>query len=253
VKRLIIADSHLGQSPGDIKDMIDLLGRAVAGGVAEVIYLGDAFQYLVGMTKFWTSAVREVLGTWKETRNSGVRVVIVEGNRDFFLDEADLAPAIDWSGTRYEFSSGSRAFRLEHGDKVNQRDFKYRFWSGVSKSAPARLWARLLPQRIAVAIVRSMEARLATTNLKFRYRMPIDALRKEAARAWDDGVDVLLWGHFHSLWQLPGENKLAMVVPAWLGRRVSVLVNPDGTWHFVDTGLTPVPEVRRMAPARTVG
>ena len=237
VKRLIIADSHVGQGTDDAAEMSSLVRRAADGGVDEVIYLGDAFQYLIGMKKFWTAGLRDVMQSWRDVRRRGVRVVVIEGNRDFFLDEPELALEVDWSGRIYEFVSGERKFRLDHGDLVNRRDFQYRFWSTVSKSAIARIWARLLPQSLAVAIVRRMEAHLATTNRKFRYTKPIEDLRRSAVSAWADGIDVLFWGHFHTLWEYQDGDRLAMIVPAWLETRTSVLVHPDGAWHSVDPKL----------------
>ena len=111
VKRLIIADSHLGQGTDDLVAMTALLENAGAAGVGEYIYLGDAFQYLIGMSKFWTSGVREILDVWRQKRSEGSRIGIVEGNRDFFLDEPDLAAEIDWSARAYDFQSGGRRFR----------------------------------------------------------------------------------------------------------------------------------------------
>lgn len=237
VKRLIIADSHIGQGVDDAGAMCSLVRRAAASGVQEVIYLGDSFQYLIGMSKFWTTALREVIEAWREVRQQGVSIVIIEGNRDFFLDEPDLAVEVDWSGRIYEFDAGDRRYRLDHGDLVNRRDFQYRFWSGVSKSAIARVWARFLPQSLAVTIVRRMEAHLATTNRKFRYTKPIKDLRRSASSAWGEGIDVLFWGHFHTHWECREGDRLAMILPAWLETRNSVLVHPNGSWNSVDPNL----------------
>jgi len=239
VKRLIIADSHVGQGIDDAGAMSLLVHRAAGEGVGEIIYLGDAFQYLIGMSKFWTTSLREVMDAWRDVRASGVRIIVVEGNRDFFLDEDEIAREIDWGGRRYEFSQGSVRYRLDHGDLVNPRDFQYRFWAWVSKCAPARLWARWLPKSMAVAIVRHMEAHLATTNKKFRYTKPISDLKRAAERAWHEGIDVLFWGHFHSTWEWKRDNRLALIIPAWLETRRSVLVDPDGSWTYVDSGLKP--------------
>ncbi len=238
VKRLIIADSHVGQGTDDAGAMSLLVRRAAGDGVGEIIYLGDAFQYLIGMSKFWTTSLREVMDAWREARASGVRIVVVEGNRDFFLDEEEIAREIDWGGRRYEFSQGGVRYRLDHGDLVNRRDFQYRFWSWFSKCGPARLWARWLPKSMAVAIVRRMEAHLATTNKKFRYIKPISDLKRAAERAWIEGVNVLFWGHFHSTWEWKRDNRLALIIPAWLETRRSVLVDPDGSWTYVDDKLT---------------
>jgi len=43
VKRLIIADAHVGQRPDDVADMVLMLLNAGDSGVTEIIYLGDGF------------------------------------------------------------------------------------------------------------------------------------------------------------------------------------------------------------------
>jgi UDP-2,3-diacylglucosamine pyrophosphatase LpxH len=176
---------------------------------------------------------------WREIRRRGVRISLVEGNRDFFLDEPELAAELDWMGRRFEFLAGEKAYRLVHGDLINRRDFQYRFWSTVSKSTVARWWARLLPSSLAVTIVRRMEAHLATTNRKFRYAKPIRDLSNCALSAWDEGVDVVFWGHFHTPWEIRDGERLALIIPAWLETRCCVVVEPEGTWTFVDSELSP--------------
>jgi UDP-2,3-diacylglucosamine hydrolase len=159
---------------------------------------------------------------------------IVEGNRDFFLDAPDLAAEIDWSARVREFDSAGHRYRLVHGDLVNRRDFQYRFWSTISKSRVARVWAGLLPRSAAVSIVRRMEAHLAKTNRKFRYAKPIADLEKSAAEAWADGVGTVFWGHFHTPWMCSDGDHQALIIPAWLENRSSVLVRDDGGWSLVD-------------------
>ncbi len=240
MKRLIIADPHVGTLEGDTEAMVALLDRAEREGVGEVLYLGDTFLYLIGMSKFWTPGIEKVLEAWDGFRSRGGTVRLIEGNRDFFLDEEDLACRIDQSALSLEFSAGDISFRLVHGDKVNQRDWQYLFWSRLSKCLPARLWARWLPRRLAIAIVRTMEARLARTNRKFRYTKPLKALREEALTAFRRGVDVQLFGHFHSLWTFADGEKRAIVVPAWLETRQALIVEETGRWHGVDENLQSV-------------
>ncbi len=246
VQRLVVADSHVGQRRGDVDRMCRLVERSVSAGVGELLYLGDVFQYLIGFEKFWTPSVTAVLSSWRQAREAGVRVVVVEGNRDFFLDASALRPYIDWSGRSYEVVAGQHRIRVAHGDRVNQRDWKYRFWATLSKSGVARVWARLLPGPIAVGIVRSMEERLAKTNRKYRYRLPLEALQREARRAWGEGVDVVLWGHFHSAWQLWHDQRVALIVPAWLETGASLLIEGDGRLCLVDERLTPLGPVATM-------
>ena len=91
-----------------------------------------------------------------------------------------------------------------------------------------------------------MESRLAKTNRKFRYRKPVDDLVREARAAWAEGVDVLLWGHFHTPWICSQEGRVAMVVPAWLDFDLGLHVEADGRWRLVEKTLTPPVELPTM-------
>lgn len=238
-RTLIIADSHIGTVEGDTEAMEAVLRKCVAAGVSEIIYLGDTFQYLIGMEKFWTRSVRRILDVWDELRSGGIGIHLIEGNRDFFLDEMALQDHCDSASLEIGFSAGGKTFQLTHGDKVNSRDFQYLFWSKISKCKVARISARLLPQRVAVGIVRKMEARLAKTNRKFRYQRPEAALIRDAETAFRSGVDVLFWGHFHSPWRYQEDGGCACIVPAWLESRRAILVEEDGSWTLVDEEFQP--------------
>lgn len=246
----MVADSHVGQRRDDAARMCRMVETASGQGVGELLYLGDAFHYLIGLPKFWTSAVRTVLECWRRARAAGVRVALLEGNRDFFLDEPDLEPFLDWWGRSTEFSAGPRRVRVVHGDRVNPEDRQYLFWARISKSAVARRWAHLLPRPVAVRIVRSMEARLARTNRRFRYRIPEAALEADARRAWREGFDLVLWGHFHTGWRLEHDGRLGLVVPAWLDTDTALLVEEDGWIRQVDDRLQPVAGGWSLPPGR---
>jgi UDP-2,3-diacylglucosamine pyrophosphatase LpxH len=105
VTRLIIADAHVGHGGADASDMAGLVARAADAGFGELIYLGDAFQYLIGMSKFWTPSVRLVLGHGTWLRRRGVRVVLIEGNRDFF---SSMSPISRRTSTEPVASTNSR-------------------------------------------------------------------------------------------------------------------------------------------------
>jgi hypothetical protein len=92
---------------------------------------------------------------------------------------------------------------------------------------------------IAVTIERRMEAHLATTNRRFRDTKPIEDLQRCATRAWAEGVDVLFLGHFHTPWELRNDERLALIIPAWLETRCSVVVEDTGSWSYVDSSMSP--------------
>ena len=226
--RAVLADLHVGQGPGDIERFVSSVARVEERGADEVVILGDLFRALVGFPRFWDATVRRGLEALGSLRRRGARVVLVEGNRDFFLDVRDLDPYRDAYGTVHSFTAGGRRFLLEHGDQINRADRSYLFWRTLSKSGPARLWARLLPRRFAQRIVLGTESRLRETNFTYRQELPIAALTEAAERHFTAGVDVVMWGHFHRAWTLRRAGREAHVVPGWLETGTVVWIGDDG-------------------------
>jgi UDP-2,3-diacylglucosamine hydrolase len=242
VVRAVLADLHVGQTPGDLERFLASMDEVRRRRPDEVVFLGDVFRALVGFSRFWDEGVRRGLEELASLRRGGARVVLVEGNRDFFLDAADLDPYRDATAAVHSFVAGGRRFLLEHGDLINRRDRSYRFWRAVSKSGPARLCARLLPRRVAQRLVLGTESRLAQTNFTYRKALPEEDLRSEARRHFDAGVDVVLWGHFHRAWSLVDGARQAHVVPGWAETGTVVWIGGDGRllpepaeqWQIVD-------------------
>jgi UDP-2,3-diacylglucosamine pyrophosphatase LpxH len=234
--RAVVADCHLGQVDGDLERFAALTAALASRGVGEAVFLGDLHRSLVGFERFWDSSARVALEALAGLRRAGVRVVLIEGNRDFFLDSRDMDPYRDAAGSVHSFASGGRRFLLEHGDLVNRRDRAYRFWRAVSKSGAARTGARLLPRRLARRLVSDTERRLARTNFSYRRTLPVDDLIAQARRHFAAGVDVVLWGHFHRPWVLADGGRQARVVPAWAETGAVVWVAPDGDVRLTQTG-----------------
>jgi UDP-2,3-diacylglucosamine pyrophosphatase LpxH len=228
VLRAVLADLHLGQFENDLERFGGVIGELAEAGVGEVVFLGDLFRTLVGFPRFWGAEVRCGLGELGRLRRAGVRIVLVEGNRDFFLDRHELDPFRDACGISHSFAAGGRRFLLEHGDLINASDFRYRAWRALSKSAPARVWAKLLPHRLAGRIVSRTEQRLSRTNFSYRKTLPEEALTRAARRHFAAGVHEVMWGHFHEPFVVTERGCVARVVPGWLAFGTVMLVHPDG-------------------------
>jgi UDP-2,3-diacylglucosamine pyrophosphatase LpxH len=242
--RAVIADLHVGQEQGDLERFTALTADLARRAPGEVVFLGDLFRTLVGYSGYWDETIRGGLEAMRELRGSGARVVLVEGNRDFFLDVPELDPYRDTSVIAHSFCAGGRRFLLEHGDLINRRDRSYRLWRSLSKSRAARLWARLLPAAIAIRIVSGTEARLARTNFSYRRHLPADDLAAAARRHFAAGVDVVMWGHFHRAWRIEAGGRTAMVLPSWAETGAVVWVDDagevreerlDDSGYFVDS------------------
>jgi UDP-2,3-diacylglucosamine hydrolase len=219
----VIADSHLSGPGGPAGPLLQQLA-ALPGQCDRLVLLVDIFQAWVGSPRFETAEITEVVSALRGLRRQGLRIDYIEGNRDFYLKDSPYADAFDQVGTEVAFEAGGKRYLAVHGDGLNDRDWKYRFWRDLSKSAPVRLAVTCIPRRLAHRLVHSTERRLSQTNFKHKVRIPEEAIVRYAERRLAEGYDVLLLGHFHEprVWQVAGGE--VRLLEAWFtSRRVEWL------------------------------
>jgi UDP-2,3-diacylglucosamine hydrolase len=215
----IIADAHLSGPGGPAGPLVEQLQALPGQGCRRLVLMGDLFQAWVGFRSFETADVRAVVAALRDLRARGVEVEYVEGNRDFFLAGSPYADAFDRVALETSFEAGGVRYLAVHGDGLNDRDWKYRFWRRLSKSLPVRLAVRATPRALANRMVHSTERRLSRTNFKHRAVLPEAAIRAYAERRLAEGHDVLLLGHFHEprVWKVKGGE--VRLLDAWFRSR----------------------------------
>jgi UDP-2,3-diacylglucosamine hydrolase len=224
----LIADAHLGGPGGPAGPLVAQLRELPARGCRRLVLMGDLFQAWIGASRFETADVAAVVAELRELRRSGVEVDYVEGNRDFYLAGSPYADAFDRVGDEVAFEVGGVRYLAVHGDGLNDRDWKYRFWRSFSKSRPVRFLVLNTPRPLAHRLVHGTERRLSRTNFKHRADLPEAAIRRYAERRLAQGYDVLLLGHFHEprTWTVAGGE--VRLLDAWFrGRRAEWLAPGD--------------------------
>lgn len=223
----LIADAHLGGPGGEAGPLVAQLDALPGLGAERLVLMGDIFQGWVGFERFETAAVRQVVAALRRLRAAGVRVDYIEGNRDFFLARGPYADAFDAVCREVAFEAGGRRYLAVHGDGLDRRDWKYRFWRRASKSWLSRQVISKTPRRLARRLVESTERSLSKTNLEHKRFIPEDVLRAYAERRLAEGHDALLVGHFHEehRWAVAGGE--VWLLEAWYdSRRVEWLPRP---------------------------
>ncbi|MBI2215382.1 MAG: UDP-2,3-diacylglucosamine diphosphatase [Acidobacteria bacterium] len=230
----IIGDSHIGLADGDEARIVAWLDRLAVLRPKALFLNGDVFHYFIGHRNFVTTSVEKFFAKLNELRNAGIEIHYVEGNRDFFLEGSVAERSVSTLSIRRDIVAGSRRILVIHGDMINDRDWMYRFWRRFSKNPIMRFAVKLIPKGIAKKIVDEMEAKLARTNFKHRYRIPTEIMEAYGRRCASEGYDIVVLGHFHKKLEIPAGDALVCVLPAWFDGGEAMAVDPEtGEWGWV--------------------
>jgi len=187
VPLVLVADPHWSDG------LTGLAEATAARPEADWLFLGDTFDVWVGMPGM-ASPLQEAFLAWvDERRRQGRWVGFWLGNREYFLDA--LGKHFDLMGEGIGGGLPAEALAWEHGDLINQADWRYRLWNLVSRSGGMWLVARLLPRAAARALAASLERSLRTTNRSYKLAFPREAFRAAAAA---HPQQTFITGHFHT-------------------------------------------------------
>jgi UDP-2,3-diacylglucosamine hydrolase len=230
----VIGDSHIGLTEGSEKPINAWLDR-LAKLPATALYLnGDLFHYLIAHRNFRTAAVDRVFAKFAELRDRGIAVHYVEGNRDFFLKGSFVEQYVSDIAFAFTVEAGARRYHIVHGDMINDRDWKYRFWRRASKNPLTKLGVNLVPKGIALKLVDSVEARLARSNFKHKYNLPLELMKEYGERRAREGFTDVVFGHFHEKLTMAAGDATVSVLPAWYETGEAMRIDPaTGAAEFV--------------------
>lgn len=212
---LLISDLHLQEERPDItRAFLDLL--ATRARDAQALYiLGDFFEAWIGddgMTPFQQSICRAL----RELSDSGTRVLLMHGNRDFLIGQAFCKAA---GCTLLKDPSvvelGGEAVLLMHGDSLCTRDEAYMKLRRYLRN-PLSLWIlRHLPLSTRRKLARKLRSE-SKAQTRMKANDIIDVTAEEVPRLMQrHGVRTLVHGHTHR----PAIHKLTLADGS-AGRRI---------------------------------
>ena len=230
----VIGDSHIGLGEGAEVRINAWLDRLAALRPQALYLNGDLFHYLIAHDKFRTTAVDRVMHKFGELRDQGTAVHYVEGNRDFFLQGSFVEDFVSDVAREFAVTAGPRRFLVIHGDMINDRDWKYRFWRHASKNPATKLAVTMIPKKTARKFVDDVEKRLARSNFKHKTNLPLELMKAYGDKRAKDGFTDVVFGHFHSKLILPATHATVTVLPAWYESGEAMRIDPaTGASDFV--------------------
>ena len=172
------------------------------------------------------------MAKFRELRDRGVAIHYLEGNRDFFLKGSFVEDAVTDISLEYAIDAGGKKYLIIHGDKINDRDYAYRFWRRASKNPITKLGVNLIPKKMARNFVDSVEARLARSNFKHKVTLPLELMQAFGKKRGREGVTHVVFGHFHEKLVMPGETTIA-ILPPWYETGEAMVIDPEsGAFSF---------------------
>jgi UDP-2,3-diacylglucosamine hydrolase len=231
----VIGDSHIGLADGDEKPIVDWLVRFAALEPRSLYLNGDLFHYLIAHSKFRTASVVKVFAKFREVRDRGIPIHYVEGNRDFFIKGSFVEDDVSDIAHEFPIEAGAKKYLIVHGDMINDRDWKYRFWRSASKSPISKLGVNFIPKKAARKFVDSVEERLSKSNFKHKSQLPLAMMKDYGRKRAAEGFTDVILGHFHEKTVLPSAGAATItVLPPWYETGEAMTIDPaTGAADFV--------------------
>jgi len=219
-----------------------------------LVVLGDLFEYWIGKGQARSAGGRSCLAALRALADSGTRVLVVPGNRDFLLAERDAREGgfeLFGDGFVALDQRGGRTLVL-HGDELCTKDTGYQRLRRVVRSGPVRLLARALPTAASEAIAK----RLRRASTRAVAAKPDESKRPQwdeaVARARSARAVTLLTGHVHAFRDEARDGLRWLVVDAFGHGRDAFRADLDG-WRATTSGAAGRDAVRSESPGRMRG
>jgi UDP-2,3-diacylglucosamine hydrolase len=218
---LFISDLHLSESRPAANEAFFAFIEGKAREAESLFILGDLFEYWVGDDDLADPFNSVVAGFLRELSRSGVKLGVMQGNRDFLYGPGfcNATGAALLPDPLVEDFAGARTL-LMHGDTLCTRDTEYQEWR---RKVHSEAFQRdFLSRPLAARREMAADAREMSAVAKGAKAMEIMDVEQSAVRAAlrAHGATRLIHGHTHR----PGRHELEVD-----GRRCERWVLPD--WY----------------------
>ena len=238
-----VSDLHLRRGdPDGVARARAFVAHAREQGTDALFFVGDVFQAWIGPRSLHDPGLRPFLEDLGAAVDAGLRVVALEGNHDFLMEQ-NLAGAlgVESPGDVLDVALGGQRVRLLHGDAFCTLDAGYHRLHAVLRSTGFRWVARHLPVKVIEAVAVTL-MRVAARFSAGKRPEVMDIVDDEVRRTLRSGVDVVLCGHVHKARDERVEGAGRLIVMADFETTGSHAVFRDGRLELVA-------EDERFAPA----
>ncbi len=200
--------------------------------------LGDLFNLWVAKKRLEHKYHGEILDHLRKLRLMGIKLIYIEGNRDFHVKRAYYSdPFNEVSDEEWVEVFEGKRFYMHHGDTVNIDDYFYRLWRKFSKSRITWKLFNALPFKAKTLVAGNLEKMLSKTNIKHKSYFPQRRCEEYGQRILSAGFHAAVIGHLHQekilRFDINGQQKLLYSLPAWKLEKRYLLFEPGKEGRFV--------------------
>jgi UDP-2,3-diacylglucosamine hydrolase len=238
---LVVSDLHLNpNSPERNENFLRFLESA-RDQKDHVLIVGDLFDLWFGWKGLTMEFQQPILNRMIELAESGLVMDYVEGNRDFGITQYRGRIFKNVEEQFYRSRWKDMVIHAEHGDLINKSDRPYRIWRRISKNRISYFLLKHLPSFVTLRLALRLERNLKRTNLKNKMNYPEQNVEEFYGALLQEGVDLIIIGHFHleRAIPIPRGNRTVLFynLPGWeQGFRYLVIPPDNVTPYFREWG-----------------
>lgn len=226
MKTLVLSDAHLKVTPDGAETyqyLVSFLRQLDPSEYERIIFLGDLFDFWFEYRHVIFSGYFELLRSFADLTDAGVKLHLVCGNHDFWAGRF-LEEHLKFSVHQVDFEciiGGKRVYFI-HGDGIDPKDYSYRIYKRIARSSiVVRMFGMIHPDWAMALALRVSNLSRGTSERDERSARARDAsesLETFAREKLTRGeADVVMCGHSH----LPLRREFAV---------------PGGTGLYFNTG-----------------
>lgn len=240
MKTYFISDLHLDTTHPKTTQLFLQFLNTIQTQADALYILGDLFEYWIGDdvldTAFGQSFI-PILNALKKLKNSGVKVYLIHGNRDFLLNStfAKKTGCVLLPET-HKIYLNNQPTLLMHGDTLCTEDIEYQKFRIILRSEKwiKHFLSLSIPERIQYAKSLRLKSQKNTAQ---KYEEILDVSQKAVEQIIKkNNVMLLIHGHTHRKnihnFMLKGKKIKRIVLGDWY-KKPSILVHNKGKLYFL--------------------
>jgi len=204
MKIAVLSDLHLKSDQVTLRrkfvKLLDALREEAK--ISDLWLLGDIFDLLIGPFDFWREQYSDIFEGLAKIRKAGIKVLWLEGNHDFHIQEFLDKIGIDVADGEITYlGSQAQKIYLAHGDLVNHDDQLYLKWRNITRSKVFRRALDFTPNFVAKKyLLPFAEKRSASSrahHIDRQYPRLREMYRSFAQKKFEGGFSAVFMGHCH--------------------------------------------------------